>query len=372
MLGTGRPFVICLENPKILATPPAEELQSRINSQTAAVQVNSLEKTTIAVYEALKAGEEKKFKVYSCVVWSKDLQRSIEYLDSLTDLTIYQKTPVRVLHRRSALTREKKILMMRTERISDTYFTLRLITSAGTYVKEFVHGDLGRTSPSVCSLLEGKADIKQLDVLGLGWDVSALRSLLEPTARKQINLITGNPHKFWEVYYLTQEAFERHGFALKQLNIDLTELQGSADEIIADKARRAVQATNAPILVEDASLCFAAMNGLPGPYIKWVMQAVDCEGLHKLLTGFQDFRATSESRLAYCEPGSDPQIFYGACEGQITTPRGEFAYGWDSVFQPSGSDLTFAEMDQDGKNLYGHRFKSVTAYLGSLAANTAN
>ena len=45
-----------------------------------------------------------------------------------------------------------------------SYFTLHLRTSAGTYVKEFVHGDLGRTRPSVGSLLGCEADILWLDV----------------------------------------------------------------------------------------------------------------------------------------------------------------------------------------------------------------
>lgn len=39
-----------------------------------------------------------------------------------------------------------------------------LLASAGTYIKEFVHGDLGRTVPSVGSLLDSEADILQLDV----------------------------------------------------------------------------------------------------------------------------------------------------------------------------------------------------------------
>lgn len=45
------------------------------------------------------------------------------------------------------------------------YFNLRLRTQAGTYVKEFVHGDLGRTRPSVGSLLGCRTEILQLDVL---------------------------------------------------------------------------------------------------------------------------------------------------------------------------------------------------------------
>jgi hypothetical protein len=42
-----------------------------------------------------------------------------------------------------------------------------MITSAGTYVKEFVHGDLGRTSPSIFTALQCDVDIVQLDVTWL-------------------------------------------------------------------------------------------------------------------------------------------------------------------------------------------------------------
>ncbi len=43
-------------------------------------------------------------------------------------------------------------------------FKLFVKTQAGTYVKEFVHGDLGRTRPSVQEILGVEADIVSLDV----------------------------------------------------------------------------------------------------------------------------------------------------------------------------------------------------------------
>ena len=43
-------------------------------------------------------------------------------------------------------------------------------TNAGTYVKEFVTGDMGRTKPSVSGMLGGKCDILQLDCVGLDCD----------------------------------------------------------------------------------------------------------------------------------------------------------------------------------------------------------
>ena len=66
-----------------------------------------------------------------------------------------------------AQVRERTIHAMRAEKLSSRYLMLDCTTQAGTYVKEFVHGDLGRTVPSLGSLLGCSADILQLDVMGL-------------------------------------------------------------------------------------------------------------------------------------------------------------------------------------------------------------
>ena len=91
----------------------------------------------------------------------EDLRRK---LDSVRDLQVAQTTPIRVAHRRTGMVREKVIHSMSSRWVSDRIFLLDLDTSAGTYIKEFVHGDLGRTSPNVGSLLGKPVDILQLDV----------------------------------------------------------------------------------------------------------------------------------------------------------------------------------------------------------------
>ena len=82
-------------------------------------------------------------------------------------LVLKQKTPIRVLHRRSLATRSRSILEMEARLLENQteIFKLRLKTEAGTYVKEFVHGDFGRTQPSIAQLLGMEADILGLDVV---------------------------------------------------------------------------------------------------------------------------------------------------------------------------------------------------------------
>ena len=78
---------------------------------------------------------------------------------------VQQKTPVRVMHSRSLATREKRVLRLKLTMTNPRFGVLELDTSAGMYIKEFVHGDLGRTEPSLASLAGCDADILQLDVL---------------------------------------------------------------------------------------------------------------------------------------------------------------------------------------------------------------
>ena len=82
---------------------------------------------------------------------------------------MYQRTPDRVAHRRADLIRRrdvidvnKPIVEIMEDGTKEVEFTLRC--ESGTYVKETVHGDSGRTQPSVASLLKAKCEVLWLDV----------------------------------------------------------------------------------------------------------------------------------------------------------------------------------------------------------------
>jgi len=113
-------------------------------------------------FDSLKEIEISKAKSYSCVVWVKKriTPQDCEKLSTLVkELSLQQTTPIRVLHRRSLAVRDKVIHRLHATYINQHYMHVCLLASAGTYIKEFVHGDLGRTVPSVGSLLESEADI---------------------------------------------------------------------------------------------------------------------------------------------------------------------------------------------------------------------
>jgi tRNA pseudouridine(54/55) synthase len=122
-------------------------------------------------FKKLQDETEDKVKHYGCLCWSeKPLPSTDEDLVKklgTIPLELHQRTPIRVLHRRTNTVRTRHVLSCRARRIDDHYFRLNISTSAGTYVKEFAHGDLGRTVPSVSALLGCNTDILELDCEGI-------------------------------------------------------------------------------------------------------------------------------------------------------------------------------------------------------------
>ncbi|KAJ0087298.1 hypothetical protein Patl1_09452 [Pistacia atlantica] len=176
MLGSGRPFLVEVQNARQVPSELfVKEIEAKINNlENKLVKVKNLKAVGSQGWDLMREGEAEKQKQYAALVWiSRPLQdEDLQTLSSLKEMQILQRTPIRVLHRRSPLEREKIIHWMKIEKIagSSQYFLLHLCTQAGTYIKEFVHGDLGRTTPSVGSILGCRAEILQLDVTEVKMD----------------------------------------------------------------------------------------------------------------------------------------------------------------------------------------------------------
>uniref|UniRef100_A0AAQ6AAN1 tRNA pseudouridine synthase Pus10 n=1 Tax=Amphiprion ocellaris TaxID=80972 RepID=A0AAQ6AAN1_AMPOC len=167
-LGNGRPFAMELLNPhrSRLNKVEMKELQETINKSSDKIRVRDLQIVTRDAMSRMKEGEEEKTKSYTALVWTqKPIQtEDIAFIDDIKELTLDQKTPLRVLHRRALAIRQRVIHSMCTRFLDPHHFYLGLKTQAGTYIKEFVHGDFGRTKPNLCQLLKMDTDILELDV----------------------------------------------------------------------------------------------------------------------------------------------------------------------------------------------------------------
>ncbi|XP_065833538.1 tRNA pseudouridine synthase Pus10-like [Oscarella lobularis] len=178
MLGSGRPFVAEFVDPHRSKVSQQElcVLQKEINESTDAVAVRDLQLIKKEETSQLKEGEDAKRKTYSALIWSETpvTESDLAMLSGLKDVTLLQRTPLRVLHRRTLFTRPRTIFSMSATPAQgdDHHFKLTLTTQAGTYIKEFVHGDMGRTQPNLKTLLNGRdVDILLLDVqsIDINW-----------------------------------------------------------------------------------------------------------------------------------------------------------------------------------------------------------
>jgi inosine triphosphate pyrophosphatase len=174
--------------------------------------------------------------------------------------------------------------------------------------------------------------------------------------------ITGNINKYYEV----QNELKQY-CTLTMHNIDLPEIQGTDDEIIKCKAEYTKEfCKTIPFIVEDTSLEFEALGGMPGPYIKWFLKNTTAEGLVKMLQGFDNKNAKAICNIAYSD-GVDIQYIKGVCCGCIVPEKGISKFGWDNIFKPDGFEKTFGEMDCFQKNRISHRGEAVQSLIKILS-----
>ena len=150
--------------------------------------------------------------------------------------------------------------------------------------------------------------------------------------KETLTFVTGNKKKLEEVQrILSVDAGESElPFQLTNRKLDLPELQGNdAVEVAIEKCKLAAQEIQGPVFTEDTSLCFNALNGMPGLYIKWFLEKCGHDGLNGMLDGFSDRSAYAQTIVAFTRGvGEEVHVFDGRTDGNIVQPRGPLDFGW--------------------------------------------
>lgn len=165
----GRPFVLEVKNPDSVF-PDFSALESEINSP-GKVEVSGLRR---AAPGSVKLVSDSHFpKTYRAWVGSvspltkEDAQKLLSF-----DFVLAQRTPERVSHRRADKVRKRRARVISAS-LEDTgngagaqskAIIADIHADAGTYIKELIHGDKGRTSPSFSSFLGKECSCERLDV----------------------------------------------------------------------------------------------------------------------------------------------------------------------------------------------------------------
>lgn len=161
--------------------------------------------------------------------------------------------------------------------------------------------------------------------------------------------ITGNAGKFREIKAILPQV--------EQLDIDLDEIQSlDPQKVIEHKLAQAAAVHDGEFLVEDTSVIYNCLGGLPGTFNKWFMQELGVAGLADLVGRYYDHSAVARATIGYRDSQGEDHYFVGEVMGSIVPPRGTVeTFGWNPIFEPKGETRTFAEMTIAEKNTLSMR-----------------
>jgi XTP/dITP diphosphohydrolase len=143
------------------------------------------------------------------------------------------------------------------------------------------------------------------------------------------------------------------------------------------KAQFAMSATGLITIADDSGLCVDALGGAPGVYTAdwagpkrdWMMamRTVEEKLEAKGAKSIAQRRASFTCTLVVLWPDGFERVYVGKANGHLSwPPKGTFGHGYDPVFVPDGSTMSFGEMSHDEKNKMSHRGKALASLFEDL------
>ncbi len=188
---------------------------------------------------------------------------------------------------------------------------------------------------------------------------------------------TNNDHKLSELRSILGDSYRVLGLKDIGCTDDIVEDGKSLHENAAIKARYIRDRYGYDCLADDTGLLVDALDGAPGVHTaRYAGDGHDSSANMRLLLhnlrdiSDMDRRSARFMTVIALTDGDDILYFEGKAEGYIAlAPRGDKGFGYDPVFIPQGSGLTFAEMDSYMKNSISHRGNAVRNLINYLASN---
>ncbi len=181
-------------------------------------------------------------------------------------------------------------------------------------------------------------------------------------AGQELIIATTNPGKLVEIH----SGLLALGLDLRSLH-DFTAMPEAPEEgnsfadIAANKAKYYWNLLRKPVLAEDSGLLVHALDGFPGIFSARIASD-DASRIRIILEKLRPH--TDRTAHYFCGmtvyTGNDLIRAEGRCDGQITgAPRGNLGFGYDPIFEPVESGLTFAQMNPEQKARYSHRGRAL-------------
>lgn len=189
---------------------------------------------------------------------------------------------------------------------------------------------------------------------------------------RRIVLCTGNPGKLVELKGILPDTMQLLSLEDVGLPMDLPETGATLEANALQKARTAYLQCGLPCIADDTGLEVDALGGAPGVYSARYAGAqrdpqANMDKLLDALKGIGQRTARFRTVIAYIDVDGE-HCFEGVVEGRIALSRqGGGGFGYDPIFLPEGSSLSFAEMSAGTKNRISHRGRALHSLISYLA-----
>lgn len=186
----------------------------------------------------------------------------------------------------------------------------------------------------------------------------------------QVHLATTSAHKLAE--FMPLLAGSSLSLSAMPAPLDIEETGLTFAENACLKAVTAARHWQVPCLADDSGIAIRALGGRPGIHSARYADT-DAARIGRVLgelEGAADRGATFHCALALAWPDGRAVEVEGVVDGAVTlAPRGAGGFGYDPVFEVTGTGLTYAELSADDKNRLSHRAVAVRLLLDRLAAS---
>lgn len=189
--------------------------------------------------------------------------------------------------------------------------------------------------------------------------------------KREIVFATNNPHKLQELRRIAGDSWTILSLEDIGCHEDIPETADTLEGNAQQKARFIKEKYGYDCFADDTGLIVDALDGAPGVYsARYAGPGHDSQANMKLLLANMEGKDNRTARfrtVIALVQGNEMHLFEGVVEGEITlAPAGDSGFGYDPVFKPVESNVTFAEMDADSKNAISHRGRATAKLINYL------
>jgi XTP/dITP diphosphohydrolase len=175
---------------------------------------------------------------------------------------------------------------------------------------------------------------------------------------RKIIFASTNESKFKEILLYLRDF----DLKIEFLKFKSVEIQSEILEDIAlEKSKVAYKEICQPLIVEDTGLSIDSLNGFPGPYSSYVLQTIGNSGILDLLSNKSNRLALFRSVIAFND-GKNNLTFIGETKGKISDHITEGGWGYDPIFIPEGSSITYGQQGNSNKIKVSHRTHALNRF----------